>query len=244
MEKIKGYKVFNPDWTCRDFKYEVGKTYKHDGDIKMCGAGFHFCRKASDCFNYYSFDSKNKVAEVEALGIVETEGSKSVTNKIHIIREIPWQELLTIVNEGNDCTGLCNTGDCNTGNRNTGNRNTGSWNTGDCNTGFFNTVTPNLLLFNKPTKLTREEILNVKGIHILNRSYENNWWIYSQNMTDEEKAAHPEHEYTGGYLKSVSFKEACQIMWDKLTEEEKSEVKKIPNFDADVFKEITGVDVK
>ena len=86
--------------------------------------------------------------------------------------------------------------------------------------------------------------MNVKGIHILNRSYENNWWIYSQNMTDEEKAAHPEHEYTGGYLKSVSFKEACQIMWDKLTEEEKSEVKKIPNFDADVFKEITGVDVK
>lgn len=284
MEKIKGYKVFNPDWTCRDFKYEVGKTYEHDGDIKMCGAGFHFCRKASDCFDYYSFDSKNKVAEVEALGIVETEGSKSVTNKIHIIREIPWQELLTIVNEGNDCTGLCNTGNWNTGNRNTGNCNTGNWNTGLCNTGdcnagdwntgnrntgnwntgnrntgdcntgdwntgdwntgFFNTVTPNLLLFNKPTKLTREEILNVKGIHILNWSYENNWWIYSQNMTDEEKAAHPEHEYTGGYLKSVSFKEACQIMWDKLTEEEKSEVKKIPNFDADVFKEITGVDVK
>ena len=26
---IKGYKVFNPDWTCRDFQYEVGKTFKH-----------------------------------------------------------------------------------------------------------------------------------------------------------------------------------------------------------------------
>lgn len=24
-EPIKGYKVFNPDWTCRDFQYEVGK---------------------------------------------------------------------------------------------------------------------------------------------------------------------------------------------------------------------------
>lgn len=35
---IKGYKVFNPDWTCRGFQYEVGKTFKHDGNIKMCGA--------------------------------------------------------------------------------------------------------------------------------------------------------------------------------------------------------------
>nr|WP_207654153.1 hypothetical protein [Clostridium paraputrificum] len=110
----------------------------------MCGSGFHFCQKASDCFNYYDFNSNNKVAEVEALDLVETEGNKSVTNKIHIIREIPWQELLTIVNTGKDCTGLentgnRNTGDWNTGNRNTGNRNTGNRNTGDCNTGDRNT---------------------------------------------------------------------------------------------------------
>lgn len=111
---IKGYKVFNPDWTCRGFQYEVGKTFKHDGNIEMCGAGFHFCQKASDCFDYYKFDSQNKVAEIEAIGRVETSGNKSVTDEIKIVREIPWQELLTIVNEGNDCTGLCNTGNCNT----------------------------------------------------------------------------------------------------------------------------------
>ena len=149
MSNVKGYKVFNPDWTCRGFQYEVGKTFEHDGNIELCGSGFHFCQKASDCFNYYDFNSNNKVAEVEALDLVETEGNKSVTNKIHIIREIPWQELLAIVNTGKDCTGLENTGDWNTGNRNTGdcntgdwntgNRNTGNWNTGDCNTGNWNT---------------------------------------------------------------------------------------------------------
>ncbi|WP_099327892.1 DUF7666 domain-containing protein [Clostridium paraputrificum] len=144
MSNVKGYKVFNPDWTCRGFQYEVGKTFEHDGNIELCGSGFHFCQKASDCFNYYDFNSNNKVAEVEALDLVETEGNKSVTNKIHIIREIPWQELLTIVNTGKDCTGLentgnRNTGDWNTGNRNTGNRNTGNRNTGDCNTGDRNT---------------------------------------------------------------------------------------------------------
>jgi len=45
----KGYKVFNPDFTCRNFKFKVGETYKHDGEIEMCSEGFHFCTKAQDC---------------------------------------------------------------------------------------------------------------------------------------------------------------------------------------------------
>ena len=57
MSNIKGYKVFKSDWTCRGFQYEVGKTFKHEGNIKICGRGFHFCQKASDCFNYYDFVS-------------------------------------------------------------------------------------------------------------------------------------------------------------------------------------------
>ena len=155
-EPIKGYKVFNPDWTCRDFQYEVGKTFEDDVTPKCCSRGFHFCTKASDCFSYYGFNPENKVAEVLALGTVDTESddTKCCTNKIQIVREISWQELLTIVNTGKGCTGLCNTGDrntgdwntgdrntgdCNTGNRNTGNRNTGDWNTGNRNTGDWNT---------------------------------------------------------------------------------------------------------
>ncbi len=140
-EPIKGYKVFNPDWTCRNFQYEVGKTFEEDVTPKCCDRGFHFCTKASDCFNYYSFNPENKVAEVLALGMVDTESgdTKCCTNKIQIVREISWQELLTIVNTGKGCTGLCNTGDRNTGNRNTGNRNTGNRNTGDRNTGDRNT---------------------------------------------------------------------------------------------------------
>jgi hypothetical protein len=140
-ESIKGYKVFNPDWTCRNFQYEVGKTFEEDVTPKCCDRGFHFCTKASDCFSYYGFNPENKVAEVLALGTVDTESddTKCCTNKIQIVREISWQELLTIVNTGKGCTGLCNTGDCNTGDWNTGDRNTGNCNTGDCNTGDWNT---------------------------------------------------------------------------------------------------------
>jgi len=140
-ESIKGYKVFNPDWTCRNFQYEVGKTFEEDVTPKCCDRGFHFCTKASDCFSYYGFNPENKVAEVLALGTVDTESddTKCCTNKIQIVREISWQELLTIVNTGKGCTGLCNTGDCNTGDWNTGDWNTGDCNTGDCNTGNRNT---------------------------------------------------------------------------------------------------------
>ncbi|HIE4786588.1 TPA: DUF7666 domain-containing protein [Clostridioides difficile] len=136
---IEGYKVFNPDWTCRNFKYEVGKTYEHDGDIEVCEAGFHFCQKAINYFNYYSFDNKNKVAKIEAIGLIKTDGDKSVTNKITIVKEIEWEELLNIVNIGNNNTGYGNTGNHNTGYGNTGNHNTGYGNTGNHNAGYCNT---------------------------------------------------------------------------------------------------------
>jgi len=241
---IKGFKVFNPDWTCRGYDYKngtetaVGTTHKHDGNIEMCGRGFHFCQVAADCFDYYRFDSNNKVAEVEAIGLVETEGNKSVTDEIKIIREISWQELLTIVNIGKDCTGLGNSGSWNSGNRNSG-----SWNSGNRNSGFFNTSTPKIIMFEKPTNLTYDEVQRLRGIQILNWNFENSWWIYSSSMTDEEKKAHPEHETTGGYLKTVGYKEACKIMWDNLCKEDKQVVKDLPNFDERIFKEITGIEV-
>ena len=254
MATIKGFKVFNPDWTCRGFQYKVGETFVHNGNIEMCGRGFHFCQKASDCFNYYRFDSNNKVAEVEAIGLVETQGDKSVTDEIKIVREIEWQELLTIVNEGRNCTGFRNTGDWNTGNRNTGNRNTGDCNTGDWNTGdwnktnynsgFFTNVNLPIFMFNKPTSYkSYSEIRNLRGVEVLNWSFENSWWVYSENMTEKEKATHPEHETTGGYLKTVDFKTACRMMWDNLDEKDKEAVIALPNFDAQVFEDITGIDV-
>ena len=99
-------------------------------------------------------------------------------------------------------------------------------------------------MFNQPTNMQRDDICNLAGIQILNWNYENSWWIYSSNMTDEEKKAHPEYETTGGYLKTVDFKTACKMMWDSLDEEDKEAVRNLPNFDNDVFREITGISVE
>ncbi len=137
---MKGFKVFNSDWTCRGFQFEVGKTFTEDCIPVCCRKGFHFCTKAIDCFNYYAFNPDNKVAEVEALGDVDTNNkdSKCCTNKIKIVREISWNEVLDLVNHGKSCTGYCNSGDWNSGNYNSGGHNSGHYNSGDWNSGNHN----------------------------------------------------------------------------------------------------------
>ena len=135
---MKGYKVFNPDWTCRDFKYEVGKTYEIEEEPICCKRGFHFCEKLIDCFNYYNFDPDNKVAEVEATGDILKDGDKFCTNKITILREMTWQEVLADVNTGKGNTGRNNSGDYNSGDYNSGYRNSGYGNSGNYNSGYRN----------------------------------------------------------------------------------------------------------
>ena len=266
-EKIKGYKVFNADWTCRGFQYEVGKIFEEDVIPSCCDRGFHFCLKASDCFNYYSFNSDNKVAEVIALGDVDyaDDNTKCCTNKIHIVREIPWDEVLRIVNTGKDCTGICNTGDWNTGNRNTGNRNTGDCNTGDWNTGnrntgdwntgdwnrssfnagCFNTEEQKITMFNKPSDWTYKQWMNSDARYLLNQIPKNVVeWVYSSDMTDEEKAAYPTHETTGGYLKVLDESKCGQLWWDGLREQHREIILSLPNFDPDIFEQCTGIKVQ
>ena len=68
-------------------------------------------------------------------------------------------------------------------------------------------------------------------------------WVYSDDMTDEEIKEHPEHETTGGFLRTLSKSSERQTWWKRLDERSKKEVKSIPNFDAKIFKRITGIEV-
>lgn len=249
---MKGYKVFNPDWTCRGFQFEVGKTFEEDFKPECCEQGFHFCTKASDCFNYYRFDPENKVAEVEAIGEVDTndEDTKCCTNKLHIIREITWQEVLELVNLGKACTGLCNTGNWNSGNRNTGdynsgNRNSGNWNKTCFSNGCFNTEEPKIFIFNKLSDLTYRDWLNSKARYILSQIPSNVLsWIWEDDMTDDEKEEHSEYTVTCGFLKHIEEETGRQMWWDELSTDEKDAIFNIPNFDKEIFKKITGIDVE
>lgn len=241
---VHGFKVFRPDWTCdptgyNPKQYTCPGKFEEEGELDVCGHGMHFCQTAADCFNYYSFNSENKVAEVIAYGEVRTEGDKSCTDKLEIVREIPWDEVLRIVNLGKNCTGRCNTG-----NRNTGNRNTGDWNKSSFNTGCFNTEEQKIMLFNKPSDMTYSEWLGSDARYLLNQIPKDVVeWVYEEDMTDAEKAAHPTYETTGGYLKVLDESECGQLWWGSLSDRRKEIIKAIPNFDAEIFFQCTGVRV-
>ena len=241
---VKGYKVFRPDWTCdptghNPKQYTCPGKFEEEGELDVCGHGMHFCQVAADCFNYYSFNSENKVAEVIAYGEVRTDGDKSCTDKLEIVREIPWDEVLRIVNIGKNCTGRWNTG-----NWNTGNRNTGDWNKSSFNTGCFNTEEQKIMLFNKPSDMTYREWMDSYARYLLNQIQKNVVeWVYEDDMTDEEKVENPTYKTTGGYLKILDESECAQIWWDGLEDEEKKIIQSIPNFDPDIFRQCTGIEV-
>ena len=153
-------------------------------------------------------------------------------------------------NTGNGNTGDYNTGDCNTGDWNTGDFNAGYWNTGDfnigdSNTGCFNTENQKLRFFDKETDMTFEEWRSSEAYRILQKiPFEATKWIWEDDMTEEEKAEHPEYEIAGGYLKVCDITDCWKEWWNNLDEEEKEIIKNIPNFDAEKFYKITGIRVE
>lgn len=247
MEKIKGvkgFKVFRPDWTCSPNgstkQYTCPGKFEEEGELEVCGHGMHFCQTAADCFNYYDFNSDNKVAEVIAYGEVLTDGNKSCTDKLEIVREIAWDEVLHIVNIGKNCTGNRNTGDWNTGNWNTG-----DWNKSSYNTGCFMTEEQKIMFFNKSSDWSYSDWLSSEARKLLNQIPQNVVeWIWSNDMTDEEKEQHPTYKTTGGYLKVLDESECGQLWWRGLSDRKKEVIKTMPNFDADIFYQCTGINIK
>ncbi len=320
---VKGYKVFESDWTCRGKQYTCPGKFEEDVTPQVCSQGMHFCEKLTDCFSYYDFSPANRVAEVIAYGATSRENSKCATNRLEIVREIPWSEVLEMANTdygnsggwnsgcgnsgdwnsgdgnsgdrntgdgnsgdrntgdgnsgdgnsgydnaggwnsgcgnsgdwnsgdgnsgdwnsgdgnlGNHNTGNDNSGDWNSGydnaggwnsgdgnlgnrnsgDRNSGDRNSGDWNSGDGNSGCFNTVTPTITLFNRPSNWTIRD------------------WVRSEARALMEQFAH--------VMRRTEDEDKAQRWWRSLEQRHQEIILSIPNFDADIFKEITGIDVR
>ncbi|MFU0055279.1 hypothetical protein ACM0C6_23890 [Salmonella enterica] len=155
-KEIVTFKGFNKELKCRDFQFEIGKTFHHDGKVEACGSGFHACECPFDVFSYYS-PADSRFAETISFGITDRKedgdtkiASASITIKAELTlpqfiqRGIEWiwskidKSLEQQIMCGN-CSAATNTGNrsaaTNTGNRsaatNTGNRsaatNTGDW---------------------------------------------------------------------------------------------------------------------
>lgn len=93
-----GYKGFDKDFRCRGMQYEVGKTYHHDGELKICDSGFHFCINPNDIFSYYS-PANSRFALIEATGNIVEGDDKCCTDELTIVRELSLTELIEAIPE-------------------------------------------------------------------------------------------------------------------------------------------------
>jgi len=134
---VKGFKGFNEDLTCRGFQYEIGKTYKYNGEVELCSSGFHFCRKLKDVHQFYNLKT-SRICEIVADGKIIDDDKKSVCSRMRIVREVSREEIWSIINIGEKNTGLFNSGDLNSGSLNSGDLNSGDNNSGSLNSGSLN----------------------------------------------------------------------------------------------------------
>ena len=150
--KIKAYKGFNNDMTCRGFQFEEGKEYEEKGNIEACKNGFHACENPMDVFEYYP-PNNSRYCEVEQSGSIDRGEDKIASSKIRIQCEIGLSGIIqagvkfildkvnwknnNATNTGDHST-AANTGYCSTA-ANTGDRSSAA-NTGNCssaaNTGY------------------------------------------------------------------------------------------------------------
>ena len=93
---MKGYKGMDMNMQCRGMQFEIGKSYHVDGEIKVCSKGLHFCKQLKDVFDFYNREG-NRFFEIETLGIVKTDGTKSATSDLRIIRELSDIEINRVV---------------------------------------------------------------------------------------------------------------------------------------------------
>ena len=95
---MTGYKGFDKDLKCRDFQFEVGKEYEHDGKVKLCKSGFHFCENPQGVFGHYAPGNGSRFAVVEADEVSDEResDSKRVAKKLKIKSEISVFEMCRI----------------------------------------------------------------------------------------------------------------------------------------------------
>ncbi|ELS6096161.1 hypothetical protein R5Q85_001505 [Salmonella enterica subsp. enterica serovar Agona] len=137
-KEIVTFKGFNKDLKCRDFQFEIGKTFHHDGKVEACVSGFHACECPFDVFSYYS-PADSRFAETISFGITNREedgdtkiASASITIKAELTlpqfiqRGIEW--IWSKIDKSLEQQIMC--GNCSAA-TNTGNRSAAT-NTGNC----------------------------------------------------------------------------------------------------------------
>ena len=253
-EKVIGYKALKKDKNgyytdgmnnVEKFYFEVDKTYEVKGELKLRKNGLHFFRHY--CFAIDYLEKDNVICKVESLGDVIEDTEKCVTNKLKIL-EIEYSEEVDDhrnsghynsgnrnsgdYNSGDYNSGDCNSGNYNSGNRNSGNRNSGNRNSGDCNSGNRNSGDCNSGYCNSGDCNSGSGYRNFFCT-------DTRYFLFDIECSKKEAKKCYSLDMTWFDL-SKGYKKA----WSKCPKKVLDEIKKLKNFNADKFYEITGIEVK
>ena len=117
--------------------------------------------------------------------------------------------------------------------------NSGDMNSGDRNPGFLCTCTPPYVVFDRPTEtnmlIYKWPLFFFFDLYV---------FVEEGEMSKSEKDGNPSYKTTGGYLKTLDYKEAWRMSWSKADIEDKKKVLDIPNWNNQKFLEITGINVE
>lgn len=210
---MKGYKAFLPDMTTK----HGDNTVYEVGKTYTVEGEVRICENGyhfcKKCVDVYDYYSKPcRICEVSVTGAVQTQGNKSVGRRLKILRELTADEISSL------------------------------WNSGNWNSGYCNTTEPTIRLFDHQTDITFSDFRNSRVYNLLcHIPSDCLTWKYSEYMTDDEKATHPEHETTGGFL--YLEKSDRQAWWESLSDESKAAITSMPYFDAEKFFICTGIKV-
>lgn len=161
---------------------------------------------------------------------------KCGSDHIRIVREIVGEELQIAKGLTNGNLGLFNSGDRNSGYRNSGYRNSGIFNKTNGSNGVFCNKEPKICIFNIQTDWTLKEFYNSKYYNaILSSDFPLTEWECNSDS--------PENGVDGKLIVNT-YEEACRRWWKGMNQYNKDIIKSIPNFDIDVFCDITGIDKK
>lgn len=89
---MKGFKGLRKDLSCRDFQYEIGKSYETTKEVRCCKTGFHMCPKPLDVFKYYA-PVHSRYCVVEGSGDMDKSYDKIACSKMTIKREMTLEDL-------------------------------------------------------------------------------------------------------------------------------------------------------
>ena len=255
----EGYKVIEYDGSTHG---EVGFTYgkkgenisksvwKCEGDPIICENGAHFCENPSDIARFYEPLGYNRYFKVKAYGKVvqDEEKVRSCAQIIEFVEEFGFMDFMIMLSNGNNCSDGNNWSNGNSWSNGNNHSNGNSWSNGN------NHSNGTSMCYG---------LLQCEGAYLSVFCHKKNgivYHIFNRKTTEQRAVEVLKHIVDFQYIPKwdnitmlKEGKEWAEICWPELRENDTElawcdmpaemldYIRSLPEFDAQIFKKITGI---